>query len=263
MSEQARLYELATDAWRAFGNAAPLPSRVSPAIPILFFGNLHSYCSSKNRILTVGLNPSLREFPVKRAFRRFPLAKGVSKSEPDRYLQALSDYFRTCPYRKWFRGFEHMLNGMGASYWKGQPSTALHTDICSPIATKPTWSRLDPEVKKTLEKDGRPLWHSLLEVLRPEVVLFSIACEHLSSFKFEPVDECHVVHVYTKTKNGLERKRPVRICAQWIKICGDRSLFIFIKPAARMPLGSLDNSKKQETGVMALEELRRGPVTYA
>ena len=260
MTEQARLYELAANAWRAFENAAPLPSRVNPAIPILFFGNLNSYCSSRTRILTVGLNPSLIEFPGKRAFRRFPLAKGVSENEPDRYLQALSDYFCTCPYCKWFRGFELMLNGMGASYCKGQPSTALHTDICSPIATEPTWSHLDPEVKKALEKDGRPLWHSLLEVLRPELVVFSIACEHLSSFKFESVDECHLVHVYTKTKNGSERKQPVEVRAQWFEICGDQSLFFFINPAAQTPLGCLDDTKKRKTGVIALEELRRGPI---
>ncbi len=260
MSEQARLYELAADAWRAFGNAASLPSRVKNAIPILFFGDLRAYSSSKTRVVTVGLNPSSKEFPADCALQRFPLAEGISASEQGRYLQALSAYFCTCPYRRWFSGFEPMLRGMGVSYYEGQPSTALHTDISSPIATEPMWSHLDLEVKKTLEKDGRPLWHSLLEVLRPEVVVFSVASDHLSSFKFEAVTECYLVHVYTKTKNGLDRKQPVKVCAQWFEICGDQSLFFFIKPAAETPLGRLDNSKKQETGVMALEELRRGPI---
>lgn len=31
---------------------------------------------------------------------------------------------------------------MDASYYDHQTSTALHTDICSPIATNPTWTRL-------------------------------------------------------------------------------------------------------------------------
>ena len=153
-----------------------------------------------------------------------------------------------------------MLNGMGASYCKGQPSTALHTDICSPIATDPTWSCLDPEQQKALKKDGRPLWHSLLELLRPEVVVFWVASKHLSSFKFEAVTKCYLIHVYTKTKNGSERERPVKVCAQWFEICGDRSLFFFINPAEQAPLGFLDDSKKQEIGVMALEELARGPI---
>ena len=260
MSEQARLYELAASAWQAFGNGASL-SRVKNAIPILFFGDLRAYSSSKTRVLTVGLNPSSKEFPADCALQRFPLAEGATQCNPDGYLDALSAYFHTDPYCTWFRGFELMLNGMGASYYKGQPSTALHTDICSPIATEPTWRHLDPEVKKTLEKDGRPLWHSLLVVLRPEVVVFSVASEHLSSFSFEAVTGCNLVHVYTKTKNGLERKQPVKVCAQWFQISDVRSLFLFIKPAAQTPLGRLDDSKKRKTGVIALEELRRGPVT--
>lgn len=260
MTEQARLYQLAAGAWRAFENAAALSSRVSPAIPILFFGNLNSYLSSRVRILTVELNPSLIEFPKKRAYQRFPLAKGDLGSEPDRYLQALSDYFRTCPYWKWFRGFELMLNGMGASYCKGQPSTALHTDICSPIATNPTWSCLGPEQQIALKKDGGPLWHRLLEVLRPEIVVFWVGFKHLPSFTFEAVDKCYPVHVYTKNKNGSERERPVEVCAQWFEIRGDRSLFIFINPAQQAPLSFLDDSKKRKTGVIAFEELRRGPI---
>ena len=179
MIELASFGELTSGAWRAFGNAAALSSRVRHAIPILFFGDLPSYSSSRTRILTVGLNPSLHEFPVECAFRRFPLAEGVSGREPDRYLEALSAYFHTCPYSEWFSAFEPLLGGLEASYYEGQPSTALHTDICSPIATDPTWNCLDRDVQKTLEMDGGPLWHDLLKVLRPQIVVLSVACRHL------------------------------------------------------------------------------------
>ena len=63
-------------AWREFDRASTLPSRVTPAAPILFFGDLNAYRTSPVRVLTVGLNPSLHEFPVDEPFRRIPLACG-------------------------------------------------------------------------------------------------------------------------------------------------------------------------------------------
>ena len=51
---------------------------------------------------------------------------------------------------------------MQTSYYLGEASTALHTDICSPVATDPTWSRLSESDRTTLEADGGPLWHALL-----------------------------------------------------------------------------------------------------
>ena len=74
MTERARLNEVVSGVSSAFGQAAALPSRVSPSIPISFFGDLHAYFSSRVRVLTVGLNPSLHEFPADSPFRRFPLA---------------------------------------------------------------------------------------------------------------------------------------------------------------------------------------------
>lgn len=140
--DRASLGEVVDGAWRAFGHASALRSRVTPSIPILFFGDLHAYLSSTVRVLTVGLNPSLREFPADSPLQRFPLAEGVTVGEPDRYLDTLSAYFQTDPYWGWFSAFEPLLNGLEASYYNGRPSTALHTDICSPVATDPTWSSL-------------------------------------------------------------------------------------------------------------------------
>ena len=123
MTESASLRAVVAGAWHAFEHATALPSSVSPAIPILFFGDLNAYFASRTRVLTVGLNPSLREFPADSPFWRFPCAEGVTASEPDRYLNALSAYFRTDPYRSWFSAFEPLLNGLEASYYDGQPST--------------------------------------------------------------------------------------------------------------------------------------------
>ena len=167
MSEKAEICSPAEAAWRAFKRADRLSARVDLAIPILFFGDLDRYLASALRVLTVGLNPSLQEFPEDSPFRRFPYAKGAVLDGLDNYLKALSAYFRTDPYSTWFNAFEHLLGGLGASYYNGKPSTALHTDICSPVAIDPTWSDLGHITQNILEEDGGPLWHDLMSVLRP------------------------------------------------------------------------------------------------
>ena len=70
---------------------------------------------------------------------------------------------------------------MGAGYYHGRTSTVLHTDICSPIATDPTWSQLGAADRRVLLDDGRTLWHELLAALQPNVVLLSVAKSHLDS----------------------------------------------------------------------------------
>ncbi len=257
MGERASLDGGVAEAWRAFERATALPSRVSPAIPILFFGDLHAYFSSRTRVLTVGLNPSLHEFPADSPFRRFPLAEGVSASEPNRYLDALSAYFRTHPYRGWFSAFEPLLKGLDASYYEGLPSTALQTDICSPVATDPTWSSLDRATQKALEKDGGPLWHALLEALRPQVVALSVARRHLTRIEFRALSEWKVIHEFEWTKARARRNQPVRVSARWFEVGGEPTLFVFVR-AAQKPVGLLGSGQKREAGMIALEVFHRG-----
>ena len=84
-------------AWRAFDRVADRTCRVTPAVPILFFGDLDAYRASPFRVVTVGLNPSLHEFPACEPFRRFPLAEGSRDRESSSYLDAMSAYFCTDP----------------------------------------------------------------------------------------------------------------------------------------------------------------------
>ena len=199
------LAQALAQSWRAFDRATGLPSRVTRAAPILFFGNLVAYRASPRRVLTVGLNPSLHEFPEGKPFRRFPLIEGDGGREPRRYLAAMSGYFRTYPYRAWFSTFEPLLNGAGASYYAGEASTALHTDICSPIATSPTWSRLNGADHAALEADGGPLWHMLLEALRPQLVVLSVAKVHLKRIEFAPLTEWEAIHAFERTGRRARR----------------------------------------------------------
>ena len=241
----------------AFDRAAGRTWCVNPAVPILFFGDLDAYRASPLHVLTVGLNPSLHEFPADQPFRRFPLAEGSLGGEPSRYLDAMAGYFRTDPYRRWCGAFEPLLNGMQASYYQGDASTALHTDICSPVATNPTWSRLDEADRTALESDGGPLWHMLLEELQPQIVALSVAKAHLKRIKFTPVSNWEVIHTFKRKANGDPRSRPYKVCARWYDIGRERSLFIF-GAAATTPFGLLSNSQKRKAGALLLEAYQDG-----
>ena len=246
-----RLDRSAALVWCAFDRAADLPSRITPAAPILFFGDLDAYGVSPLRVLTVGLNPSLHEFPAGEPFRRFPLLTGGSRDrEPGRYLDAMSAYFHTDPYRRWFSALEPLLNGAGASYYAGKVSTALHTDICSPVATNPTWSQLGETDRGGLEADGGLLWHMLLVALRPHMVLLSVASDHLNRINFAPMTDWEVIHAFWRTGSGVSRSRPYRVRARWSAVDGERCLFVF-GPVAQTPFGLLPDRQKRETGAIA------------
>ena len=243
-------------AWRAFERAARLPSRVSPAVPILFFGDAVAYSRSPVRLLTVGLNPSSEEFPARRPFQRFPLASTVTATDQDRYVRALSAYFRTDPYDSWFRNFEPLLTGAGSNYYPGWNSTALHTDICSPVATNPTWSKLPKADQETLKMYGLPLWHTLLDQLRPHIVVISVAEHHLGSILFDAQGRWGVLHAFDRTASGAPRSRPYQVRSRWYEVAGDPCLFVFC-PAGRTPLTISDNQKR-EVGAVARQAWQAG-----
>ena len=257
MGLQPSLDSVVSRAWRSFERAAALRARVSPAVPVLFFGDVDGYLASALRVVTVGLNPSLREFPAVDPFRRFPLVADAGREDHSRYLEALSAYFRTDPYGEWFGNYEPMLNGMGASYYDGETSTVLHTDICSPVATDPTWSRLSGTDRAVLVADGAPLWHDLLEVLQPNVVVLSVARRHLSRITYDPLRAWESIHCFDYTADGALRDRPYEADGCWYVVSGEPSLFVFC-PASQTPLGSISHNHRNELGSMVADTYLRG-----
>ncbi len=152
---------------------------------------------------------------------------------------------------------EPLLNGTGASYYASKASTALHTDICSPVATNPTWSQLGETDRSGLEADGGPLWHMLLEALRPHMVVLSVASDHLRRIKFAPVDGWRNIHEFKRTDSGRSRSHPYEVCTRSYEVDGERSLFVFGQ-AARKPFGLLSDNQKHEVGAIALETCQDG-----
>lgn len=160
---------------------------VPRSIPILYFGDLGAYRSSRRRVVTVALNPSLAEF----ADARFVIPDALT---PTALEGTLSAYFTLRPYSGWFDpAFETLLQPLGVSFygsrypggapkwWRPQRNQALHTDLCSPLATNPVWSRVDEAVRTQLRQVGIALWRDLIATLDPDLILVSVAREHLDA----------------------------------------------------------------------------------
>ncbi|MBI4338126.1 MAG: hypothetical protein HY683_09910 [Chloroflexi bacterium] len=243
------LRELAFRAWGLYKRAEHNGFRqlVHPSIPILYFGDSLSYLTSPIKVVTVGLNPSLKEFPCDSPFSRFPGAAHVSEAvdlDADIYLASLNSYFRVSPYKGWFQSFDPILQGLSASYYPGDRSRALHTDLCSPLATDPTWSRLNRSEQAILEPEGRQLWRDLVEALQPDVVLVSVRQGYLAKIDFPQTQEPGVVY----TVDDKNRRSPYQVKAFRRRLLsGKEPLFVFGR-AAQTPFGAVSGADKRLIG---------------
>ena len=72
------------------------------------------------------------------------------------------------------------MNGLRTCYYEGsQENTAIHTDICSPLATTPTWSGLAAEQKEILFTKGFELWKKLVLEIKPDLIVMSLKKSYL------------------------------------------------------------------------------------
>lgn len=176
-------------------------------LPIHWFGDRPAYEASPLRVVTVGLNPSDREFRpndatgVSATFR-FPDYDGTEKG----LVLALNNYFKRNPYNAWFKSsFGAVLQSFEASFYEGAKNTAIHTDICSPWATIPTWSKLPETARQELEIEGHALWKKLILELQPDIILFSASPGHEQKVNFPSPDK-----EWRKVEVGAKRPLLVR-----------------------------------------------------
>jgi len=249
--------ELVSEYNIAKSKGAPI---TQPSIPILFFGNLIKYLESDVKIITVGLNPSHNEFPPASPFSRFlgaeklDLTSKLSEQEVFSYLSALNLYFHFNPYRKWFGSFEPILNGLNASYYpENETNTVLHTDLCSPFATDITWSKLNVRYRNVLRLPGIRIWHKLVELLEPNLVLISVSERYLRTIKFRK--NKWKTHTTIKNKdNGKPRSKPYTVIKAGMRI-NDKNGYLVWGKAAQTPFGTLSKNIKKYLGKSLLDLL--------
>ena len=113
--------------------------------PILWFGNMNS---DKQKIVTIGANPSDREFCSKTGtiYNRFVYSTPYNAINLEK---AYNEYFQHNPYRGWFGApsggrVEAFLNGLDASYYDNSDFTyqAIHIDFF-PFATNKKFKDMD------------------------------------------------------------------------------------------------------------------------
>lgn len=131
-------------------------------------------------------------------WRRFPEGSNLDPDAPalDAYLQSLNRYFHEDrqPYMRWFgMAFDAVLRGLDADFRGVASNAALHTDLCSPLATNPTWSGLSRHEQEALSA-GYQLSHDLVDALSPNVILMSVAERHLGRVALSPGADWSVVH---------------------------------------------------------------------
>jgi len=220
----------------------PLNFVVNPSIPILYFGDEVAYRSSNLKVITVGKNPSLNEFldPITYSYNigyRFPNWNGTN------LMQVLDEYFRQNPLRQWFSSFEPILNGKNCSYYTNTKfqNIALHTDICSPLATDPTWSKLNINQKQLLFPQGVKIWWNLVKDLAPDIILVSIPQNlfqnNISNVLGQPI------YTITHRTNGNIRTKPYLVYQQQLNINNKMTKIVFGQ-AANKPFGTITNADK-------------------
>lgn len=228
---------------------------VRPSVPILYFGDSGAYGSSPLKAITAGLNPSKLEFPIDDPFRRFPALRPVVvhvDGSLGAYRAALDDYFRVDPYDGWFkRSFEELLQGLGASFYDGAENTALHSDLCSPLATDPTWSGLDVSDQAALIGDGNDLWHKLVEHLQPDVVLLSVKRDYLANIRFPLSQEPRPVYT-------VERARPYVVELSQRRLASGKETWFVYGMAAQTPFGLISGVAQRAAGQAIREVVDAG-----
>lgn len=250
----SELNRLASAAWQAQSEATNLNCAVTPSIPILYFGNMPEHLSSSIRVVTVGLNPSKREFPEEGPMSRFSRAANLAEMDLDRhpssfedYFAALDSYFSVSPYSRWFNGaFGSILRGLEASFDGSLPNRAIHTDICSPVATNPTWNKLDKSTQRQLFVTGSRLWRDLIEVIQPDCILISVRKEYRDQVPFKLKQDWQDVI-------KVDRKNPYLISAATIRLNSGKPCRLFFGKAAQLPFGTLSNVHREWAG----EQIRK------
>jgi hypothetical protein len=253
---QPQILDLAVAAWQIHaGIATEQDGAVRPSMPILFFGDLARYEASRLRVITVGLNPSDEEFPHDDPWSRFPGGAQLTADELDqtfltRYVDELSRYFEVTPYRRWFdRSFEPLLRGIDASYYPHAANVALHTDIASPVPTNPTWSELSP-ARRALHHGGAALWRRLADLLAPDLIVVSVAREHLAAISTSPFSEWGEL-------TRVDRERPFVVSTTRMPVAdGRKSAVVVFGRCTNVPFGSVSFSKREWIGAQIASYLK-------
>jgi hypothetical protein len=230
------------------------PCVVQPSLPLLYYGDLIQYLNSKFKVITVGINPSPRLFPAANPYCCFPTTISykeiITQAKIELYLNLLNSYFENQPYYQWFVGYDYFLKPLKTGYFNAA-NTAIHLDFCSAIATNPTWTKLQqqqPDLTNRLSQKGREIWHQLIEVLKPDLIVASIGKKYLDQIQFDQLYDWQIFHQVTHTKNATPRKKPYNFNYCQLKLSNQHHCILATGKAGHIPFSLVANSDRLAAG---------------
>lgn len=258
---------LARRAWAQYDEFEDEDFVVEESMPILYFGDRAAYERSSLKVVTVGHNPSAHEFPDE--VERFNGVESTPEPAVGEYLQALDNYFSGgTDYGEWFGNYEQVLRGLGASYYSGQNGTsssniALHTDLHSPLATTPQWSKLEGSfsgARERLAESGIELWRNLIEALKPDLILASLPKADVRKIlnwyqapegsNGQSEEICRI----TEKESGEERADEYVVEGWHRSIAGKHALLVYGQKLYH-PFGRIGHDQKEKVGREIREHL--------
>jgi hypothetical protein len=117
------------------------------------------------------------------------------------------------------------------------------------LATDPTWSGLDRQERLALEGSGRSLWHELIELLQPDLVLISVRRTLAETVVFPLIENLGVVFEIA----GPRRARPYRLEAARRFIPDANAAVFAFRQASQTPFGSVSGADKRLMGTRLRE----------
>ena len=160
-----------TQAIAQLANIKSEDSRFDFPCPVCWFGNLDT---KKPLILTMGINPSDKEFLHQDT--GFKCFRGLRNNSitPQSIRDAFNNYFHREPYTHWFNAQQKLLSPLNASYYNDVNTDyqLVHIDLF-PFATFPKWAKLSltPQFKSLLFGYGLQLIADIIAKYKPKLIL--------------------------------------------------------------------------------------------
>lgn len=245
---------------------------IKDSLPILYFGDINAYFKSQYKIITAAINPSSAEFGVgesstKISFARFPQFERIAK-ERDlsdesalQYLSSLNAYFQTGnDYKQWFDRTprNNLFSPFNASYYDSASNRAIHTDILSPFATFPKWSKLDSQIQRRFSEFGIALWHELIAILEPDIIFMSLNKKYISHTDFYRTFRDYVVYA-DKKYNG----ESLKIQYGYIQLKGKQVHIFNESRTNQVPFNALGNKDSAILGKKIYERFTKGLLQHS
>ncbi len=189
--------------------------------PILYFGDLKNYFKQEFKVITVGVNPSSKEFDEE----RFP----KYRKTPYSLEYAQNEYFTLNPY-SWFSHYEKLLSHLGYSYGgkinkdNKRYKKAIHTDYITPLTTEKQWSSFSKQnidLAEKIKQEGFEIWKDLINELKPDLIIYAtniksdLKSEMIKKLKYSKVRELVSIN---KNEKGELRTGPFTFCYGNIEI---------------------------------------------